>query len=69
MPFSGSLIGNIVLTVQICTAYPRPPVTELDFAIGAGAYSRFPESARHGAIDNVLVARLPRSDHAQGAER
>ena len=39
---SGSLIGNIVLTVQICTAYPRPPVTERDFAIGAGGYDRIP---------------------------
>ena len=40
VPSSGSPIGNIVLIVQICTAYPRPPVTERDFAIGAGGYDR-----------------------------
>jgi hypothetical protein len=39
---SGSLIGNIVLIVQICTAHPRPPDTERDFAIGAGGYDRIP---------------------------
>jgi hypothetical protein len=48
VPSSGSLIGKIVLIVQICTAYPRPPDTERDFAIGAGGYDRIPESARHG---------------------
>jgi hypothetical protein len=37
VPSSGC---NIVLIVQIRTAYPRPPVTERDFAIGAGGYDR-----------------------------
>ena len=34
--------------MQICIAYPRPPDTERDFAIGASGYDRIPESARHG---------------------
>jgi hypothetical protein len=39
VPCSGC---NIVRIVQICTAYPRPPDMERDFAIGAGGYERIP---------------------------